>query len=130
MPTRHLETAPSALQIARSGLGPKLALERGFGFLEGALVGTGGQVLPPAIAHDERDIRTLPGLLRLRRHTQRRVHNRTGGDPGEDALLVEQFTGPAHRITRTDRVTVRQHRFVVQLRDEALIQVAQSVYAF
>ncbi len=62
MPTRCLETAHSTLQIARSGLGPQLALEGGLGFLERPLVGAGGNVLPTTITHDESNIRPCPAF--------------------------------------------------------------------
>ena len=69
----------------------------------GALVGAGGEVLPAAVADDERDVGALPRLDRLGRLAQRRVQDRAGGDAGEDALLLEQLADPAYGVARADR---------------------------
>ena len=54
-----------ALAASQARSGPELALEAVLGLVEGALVGAGRQVLPAAVAHDERDVGRPAGLDRL-----------------------------------------------------------------
>ena len=53
--------------------------------------------------------------------------DRPGREAGEEPLVVEQLTHPAHRVARPDRVARREHRLVVELGHEALVEVAQPV---
>src|SRR3954468_19061772 len=68
--------------------GPELALEPRTRFLEGARVGPGGQVLPPAVGDDEADVGPPAGGDLLVGDAQRRVQDRAGRDAGEDALAL------------------------------------------
>ena len=74
--------------------GPQLALELLGGLLQRAGVGAGRQVLPAAVAHDERAVGALAVVDALG-DRQRRMQDRAGGDPGEDALVVDQVAGAA-----------------------------------
>ncbi len=47
--------------------------------------------------------------------------------PGEDPLLLDELTGAAQRVVRADRVPRGEHLGVVELGDEALVEVAQAV---
>src|SRR5437764_862437 len=58
---------------------------------------------------------------------QGRMQDGAGRDADEDALLLQQLARPANRVGRTDREAGREHRGVVQLGDEALVDVAQAV---
>ena len=62
-PRRHDRRSVASGGSGRSG--PELALEPLLGLVDGALVGAGGQVLPAAVADDERDVGALAGLDRL-----------------------------------------------------------------
>jgi hypothetical protein len=55
------------------------------------------------------------------------VQDRAGRDAGEDALLLDQLAGAAQRLARADGEAGRQHRAVVELGHEALVDVAQAV---
>src|SRR4051794_41543184 len=55
------------------------------------------------------------------------MEDRTGRDAGEDALQLEQLTDPAYGVARTDREARVDQLGVVQLGDEALVEVAQAV---
>src|SRR3954452_17217767 len=112
---------------ARLGSGPELALEPVFGLVDGALVGTGGEVLPTAVADHEDDVGALPCLERLRGLGERRVQDRTGGDPGKDAFELEQLPDASYGVPRPDREPGVDEGLVVQLRDEPLVEVAQTV---
>ena len=47
--------------------------------------------------------------------------------PAKMPSLLEQLAGAPHRVGRTDREPRREHRRVVQLGHEALVEVAQAV---
>src|SRR5690606_16679412 len=113
---------------AQASSGPELALEAGLRLLQGAAVGAGRQVLPAAVGDDEDDVGPLARLDRLPRHPQRRVQRAAGRDAREDALLLQQLAGAAQRVPGRDGEPGGQHRLVVQLRDEALVDVAQPVH--
>ena len=78
------------------------------------------------VADHQRD-RRLPRLDGLRRLPQRSVQDRAGRDPGEDALRLEELTHPAYGVTRADGEARVDQGLVVQLGDEALVEVAQPV---
>src|SRR5262245_52057392 len=107
--------------------GPELTLEPILGLVDGALVGPGGKVLPAAIGHHERDVGALAGLDRLRRLRERGVQDRAGRDSGEDALELEQLPDPTYGVTRAHREASVDQVGVVELGDEALVEVAQAV---
>src|SRR6478735_7317163 len=106
---------------------PELTLEAVLRLVDGALVGAGGEVLPAAVADHEGDVGTLAGLDRLGCLAEGCVQDRPGGDAREDALLLEQLPDPSYGVTRADREPRVDQRLVVQLRDEALVEVAQAV---
>src|SRR4051794_36552623 len=118
-------TAPPGGDGAASG--PELALEAILGLVDRALVGAGGQVLPAAVRDHERDVGGLALADALGRLAERRVQDRAGRDAGEDALVVEQLTDPPDGVPRPDREAGVDQRLVVQLRHEALVEVAQAV---
>ncbi len=64
---------------------------------------------------------------RLLADADRGVQRRAGGDAGEDAFLGEEFAGAADRVLGADREAGGEHRLVVELGDEALVEVAQPV---
>src|SRR5579862_7876074 len=88
----------------RGLLGPELALETVFGFVQRALVCAGGQVLPSAVGDDERDVGAVARVVRLLREAECGVEGTTGGDTGEDALDREQFASSAQCVRRAHRV--------------------------
>src|SRR5262245_52098154 len=73
-------TPAQRLRAPCPGSGPELALEAVLSLVDGALVGTGGEVLPAAVGDHERDVGALAGLDRLRRLGERRVQDRAGRD--------------------------------------------------
>src|SRR3954451_4578743 len=109
------------------GSGPELSFEAVLGVVDRALVGTRGEVLPPAVTHHEHDVRALTSLDRLRRLAQRCMHDRTRRDPCEDPLGLQQLADPSYGVPRTDREPRVDQRGVVQLGDEPLVEVAQPV---
>src|SRR4051794_15648678 len=109
------------------GSGPELALEPVLGLIDRALVGTGGEVLPTTVADHEGYVGLLPCLERLRGLGQSSVQDRPGGDSGEDAFELEQFPDPAYGVPRPDREPGVDEGLVVQLGDEPLVEVAQTV---
>src|SRR3954451_1292863 len=110
-----------------AGSGPELSFEAVLGVVDRALVGTRGEVLPPAVTHHEHDVRALTSLDRLRRLAQRCMHDRTRRDPCEDPLGLQQLADPSYGVPRTDREPRVDQRGVVQLGDEPLVEVAQPV---
>src|SRR5690606_32237213 len=110
------------------GLRPELSLELLDGLLGGGRrVDAGGEVLPAAVGDDEDDV-GAPALLQgLPADAEGRVQGRSGGDAREDALLLEQLPGAGDRVGGADRVAGGQDGGVVQLGDEALVEVAQAV---
>src|SRR4051794_6922787 len=107
--------------------GPELTLETVLRLVDGALVGAGGEVLPAPVADHEGDVGSLAGLDRLGRLAEGGVQDRARGDAGEDPLLLEQLAHAADGVTRADREARVDQRLVVQLGDEALVEVAQAV---
>src|SRR5690606_31038281 len=82
------------------------------------------------VGDDERDVGALPRRDGLGRHAQRRVQHRAGGDTRENALLRDEFAGAPDRVVGAHREAGGQHVRVVELGDEALVDVAQRVNAF
>src|SRR5690349_10205941 len=117
-----IDPALTGAGLPRGSSGPELALEPLLGLLDRALVGTGGEVLPAAVAHHERDVGPLPRLDALGRLSQRRMQDRAGGDPGEDAFGFEQLARTPNRVLRTDGVTRVDQALVVQLRHETFVE--------
>lgn len=74
-----------------------------------------------------RRCRRSPRLDGLVAHADRRVECGAGGDAREDALLLEEFAGAGDRVGRADGEAGGEDRGVVELGDEALVQVAESV---
>src|SRR3954453_5723225 len=109
------------------GSGPELALEVVLRLVERAFVGAGREVLPAAVADDERDVRAVTGLDRLGRDAERRVQDRAGGDAREDAFRRPQLARPPYGVAWADREARSQDRLVVQLGHKALVEVAQPV---
>ena len=70
---------------------------------------------------------STPSLTRVAGHAQGRVQDRAGGRTGEDPLHLHQLAHALHGVVGADREPGRQHRRVVQLRHEALVEVAQAV---
>src|SRR4051794_20080462 len=70
--------------VLRSG--PELAVEAFLGLVDRALVGAGGEVLPAAVAHHERDLCRFSRFDRLRGLGERGMQDRAGRDAGEDAF--------------------------------------------
>ena len=58
---------------------------------------------------------------------ERGVQDRAGRDAGEDALALDQLAGAADGVVRADREPGVEQRRVVELGDEALVDVAQAV---
>ena len=56
------------------------------------------------------------------------MQDRSGRDAREDAFDLEQLAHTTHGIPRADAVASRQHRFVIELGDEALVEIAQPVH--
>ena len=121
-PVRHPGIAPRRARQAQSW-----PSRRSSASSIGALVGAGGEVLPAAVADDEGDVGALARLDRLGGLAERGVQDRAGGDAGEDALELEQLAHPAYGVARADREAGVDQRRVVQLGDEALVEVAQAV---
>src|SRR5690349_3349331 len=114
--------------VAKKALRPELALERLDGlFRGGGRVDAGGEVLPAAVGDDERDVGALSRLDRFPADADGRVQGRAGGDAREDALLLEEFTGAGDRVGGADREAAGEDGGVVELGDEALVEVAQTV---
>src|SRR3954454_835236 len=65
------------------------------------------EVLPAVVGDDEHDV----ALVELACDAHRDARDRAAGDPGEDALLVEQSAGPH------DRVVVGHEDLAVEQRD-------------
>ena len=114
-------------EAATGPLRPELTLEPVLGLVDGAFVGPGGEVLPAAVADHEDDVGALAGPDGLGGLRERGVQDRAGRDAGEQALALEQLPDPAHRVARADREARVDQRLVVQLGDEALVEVAQAV---
>src|SRR5699024_1569729 len=112
------------------GSGPELAVEPLLGLLESAFVGTGGEVFPTGVGDDERDLCPLPFLFGPSCHTHGGVQGTSGGDPGEDALYVQEFPGAFECSIGGDGKAGGEHRLVVELRYETLVDVAQAVHEF
>ena len=55
------------------------------------------------------------------------MQDRAGRDAGEDALLLDQLAGAPQRVLGSDGEPGVEHGGVVQLRDEAFVDVAQAV---
>jgi hypothetical protein len=108
-------------------LRPELTFEGLLGLVDGALVGAGGEVLPAAVRHDERDVRRLPRVDSPGGLGQRGVQDGAGRDAGEDALELEQLADPAYGVARADREPRVDEVGVVELGDEALVEVAQAI---
>ena len=68
-------------------LGPELAFEAGLGFVEGAVVGAGGQVLPAAVGDQHAMSARSPSATALAAMARRGVQDGPGRDAGEDALF-------------------------------------------
>src|SRR4051794_32378264 len=86
-------------------------------------VDTTGQVLPPVVGDDEHHI----ALVHLARDAVRDAGDRTAGDAGEDALLVEQLAGPDDRVGVRDEDLPVQQGDVDDRRDVAVVQRAQAL---
>ena len=108
-------------------LGPELALERGGRLVERAGVGAGGEVLPATVADDEDDVGPAAGRDLLVGDPERGVQDRAGRDPGEDALALHQLAGAVDGVVGAHAEARVQQRGVVELGDEALVDVAQAV---
>ena len=106
---------------------PELAFQLGFGFVEGAGVGAGGQVLPAAVGDHERDVGALARRprpwppCRARRAGARRSRCRRRCPRPRAA----RGCGAPRR--RGHGEPGGQHGLVVQFGDEALVDVAQPV---
>src|SRR5262249_46076078 len=112
----------------RPASGPELAVEVFDGRLRRrGRVAARGQVLPAPVRDDEDDVRRFTGPEGPAGDADGRVEGRAGRDAGEDALLGEEFTRSRHRVGRADGEARGQHRLVVELGDEALVQVPQPV---
>ena len=81
---------------------------------------------PPSATTNAMSARS-PGPHGLRGLGERGVQDRAGRDAGEDALRLEQLAGAAYGVARADREARVDQRLVVQLGDEALVEVAQAV---
>lgn len=66
-------------------------------------------------------------LDRLVADADRRVECRTGGDAREDAFLLEEFAGTGDGVGGADGEAGGEDRGVVELGDEALVEVAEPV---
>src|SRR4051812_4998929 len=111
----------------RGRLGPELALECGLGFVDRSGVGAGGEVLPAAVRLDQHDLglRTVAcGAFGL---SNRGMQDRARRYPGEDAFLLDELSRTANRVTAANRERGVDEGLVVQLGDEALVDVAQAV---
>src|SRR6478735_790965 len=104
--------------------GPDLGVQEVLAGVQVGGVGAGREILGAAVADDQHDVGSLPGLDRLRGLSERGMHDRPAGQSGEDALPVEQLAYPADRVAGADGETGRHIRRVVELGDEALVQVA------
>ena len=82
------------------------------------------------IARYFKPLATDPGAFGLGGLREGGVEDRAGRDPGEDALTVEQLTHPAYGVSWTDRESGVDHGLVVELGDEALVDVPQRVDPF
>ena len=121
---------PARRLTATAGLpsGPELALQGLDGFLcRGRGVDAGREVLPAAVGDDEDDVRALARLDGLAADADRGVQCGAGGDAREDALLLEELAGAGDRVRRADGEAGGEDGGVVQLGDEALVEVAQAV---
>src|SRR3954468_19121879 len=98
---------------------PQLPFQSVFRFVKATGVCAGRQILPPGVAHHERDVGTLARLERLGGHAERGVQYRACRDAREDALDLDQLPRSFHGIERTDREAGGQYVRVVQLGDEA-----------
>src|SRR4051794_2128473 len=103
---------------------PELTLEGLLGLVDRALVGAGGQVLPAAVGHHERDVGALARPHRLGGLGEGGMEDGARRDAGEDPLAVEQLAHPAHGVAGPDREPGVDQGLVVQLGDEALVEVA------
>src|SRR5699024_11735148 len=63
-------------------------------------------------------------------HTHGGVQGTSGGDPGEDALFVQEFPGAFECGIGGDGKAGGEHRLVVEFRYETLVDVAQAVHEF
>src|SRR4051794_922229 len=111
-----------------SVLGPQLAFEALGCFFEGSAVGAGRQVLPAAIGDDERDVGPLPRLHRALGLPESGMQDRAGGDAREDALRLDELARTPKCVCRSHGETGVEHRRVIELGDETLVDVAQAVY--
>src|SRR5690606_4909916 len=121
------EAAPADRPCCRGGSRPQLAFEPALGLLEGAVVGAGGQVFPAAVGDHEGDVGASARLQRLAADADRGVQDGAGAEAREDALLGDQLPGAPDGVVGSDGETRAEHGLVVELRDEALVDVAQAV---
>src|SRR5262245_52645734 len=108
--------------------GPELTLESRFSFVDRAFVGTGRHVLPAAVGDAEGDLRRSARLHTAGCLRQSRMQDGSGRDPREDALFLEELPRTPYGVSRAHREPRIDERLVVQLRDEALVEIAQSVH--
>src|SRR3954447_21005561 len=109
---------------------PQLPFQSVFRFVTATGVCAGRQILPPGVAHHERNVGTLARLERLRGHAECGMQYRARRDACEDALDLAQLAGSFQGIERTDREARRQYVRVVELWNEALVDVPQRVHPF
>src|SRR5215207_10011222 len=104
--TQQIASSRTAVIDERRGrthLSPDLGVEKILTGVEVAAVGPGGQVLPAAIGDDQHDVCPLPCLDGLGALRQCRVHDRSRGEPGEDAFAFQQLADAPDGITGTHR---------------------------
>ena len=130
---RRSRTSTSAdARVARRGRpaaasGPELALEPVLGLVDGALVGAGGEVLPAAVADDEGDVGALPALTALAAWPSAACRIAPVEMP---AKMPSSSSSSRTRRTASRGPTENRESIsdgVVQLGDEALVEVAQAV---
>src|SRR6266496_3903994 len=110
--------------------GPEVAVQASGGFVDGAAVGAGGEVLPAGVGDDEDHVGAVTRGGGFFGYGQGGVQDGAGRDAGEDTFRFEELAGAAQRVVGADRVAAGEDGLVVELGNEALVEVAQAVDEF